>query len=173
MLNLLLTWAMMARSGVERHSPTRRRLEDEARSPYSALTITAAVASLGAIAAELTASIAGPREGPALRIALAGTTDPVLMAFRADHFALHYAHECYGGPGAISGAWPFPRQARAGPDYWDFLYFAVTIGAASQTSDVTVVSHRTRRYVLAHTILSFLFNTTVLALAINVGASLL
>src|SRR3954471_2114409 len=89
-------------------------------------------------------------------------------------FALHYAHDYYGGPGADRGGLAFPKDSpERDADYWDFLYFAVTIGAASQTSDVTVVSHRTRRYVLAHTILSFLFNTTVLALAINVGASLL
>ena len=48
-----------------------------------------------------------------------------------------------------------------------------TIGAASQTSDVSVASGRIRRVVLAHTVLSFLFNTTILALGINVGASLL
>jgi uncharacterized membrane protein len=49
----------------------------------------------------------------------------------------------------------------------------VTIGAACATSDVNIGDHRLRRLVLGHTILAFLFNTTVLALAINVGASLL
>jgi uncharacterized membrane protein len=47
------------------------------------------------------------------------------------------------------------------------------MGAAAQTSDVVVVSKRMRKLVLAHTILAFLFNTTVLALAVNVGAGLL
>jgi uncharacterized membrane protein len=65
----------------------------------------------------------------------------------------------------------FPGPDRE-PDYWDFLYFSVTIGAAAATSDVEIADHHVRRLVLAHTILAFLFNTTVLALAINVGASL-
>ena len=53
------------------------------------------------------------------------------------------------------------------------MYFSFTIGAASQTSDVAIVSRVMRRLVLAHTVLSFLFNTTILALVINVGAGLL
>ena len=65
----------------------------------------------------------------------------------------------------------FPHEDA--PDYGDFLYFSFTIGAASQTSDVTILSRRMRRLVLAHTILAFLFNTTILALAINVGAGLI
>ncbi len=59
------------------------------------------------------------------------------------------------------------------PDYWDFLYFAANLGAAAQTSDVMITSPSMRRLVLGHTILSFLFNTTILALAVNVGAGLL
>ena len=53
------------------------------------------------------------------------------------------------------------------------MYYAFNLGAAAQTSDVLVVSKRMRRLTLAHTILSFLFNTTVLALAVNVGAGLI
>ena len=52
------------------------------------------------------------------------------------------------------------------------MYFAMNLGAAAQTSDVGITAKRMRRFVLAHTILSFLFNTTVLALAVNVGAGL-
>jgi uncharacterized membrane protein len=58
------------------------------------------------------------------------------------------------------------------PDYWDFAYFSFTIGAAMQTSDVGVTTRDMRRVVLAQTVFAFLFNTTVLALAVNVGASL-
>jgi uncharacterized membrane protein len=173
-LNLLLTWTMMARSGVNDLRQRAGDIEDAGAVTILALTITAAVASLGAIAAELRGLHSGTGEGPALRIALAGATILFSWLFVQTTFALHYAHDYYGGPGADRGGLAFPKDSpERDADYWDFLYFAVTIGAASQTSDVTVVSHRTRRYVLAHTILSFLFNTTVLALAINVGASLL
>ena len=88
-------------------------------------------------------------------------------------FALHYAHEFYGeGRDDLIGGLRFP-EPNYDPDYWDFLYFAANLGAAAQTSDVMVTGQRMRRLVLAHTILSFLFNTTILALAVNVGASLL
>ena len=58
------------------------------------------------------------------------------------------------------------------PDYWDFFYFATSIGAASQTSDVSINDRSLRRLVTLHAIVSFFFNTMVLALAINLAASL-
>jgi uncharacterized membrane protein len=64
----------------------------------------------------------------------------------------------------------FPNESN--PDYIDFLYFSFTV-AAAQTSEVSVGSRRMRRIVMSHTVLSLLFNTTVLALAVNVGAGLL
>ncbi len=85
-------------------------------------------------------------------------------------FAIHYAHEFHasdaGTPDLI-----FPGGEE--PDYWDFLYFAFTIGATAQTSDVGVAARRIRRTVLAHAVFSFFFNTGILALAVNVGASLI
>ena len=135
------------------------------------MTIVAALASLAAIAVELH----GIRDSGGARIEggrlmLAGGTILASWIFVHTMFALHYAHDYYAG-GDDRGGLKFPTDTP--PDYWDFLYFSFTMGAASQTSDVTVVASRMRRFVLAHTILSFLFNTTVLALAINVGASLL
>ena len=59
------------------------------------------------------------------------------------------------------------------PNFGDFLYFSATIGAAFATSDVSVTQSTLRRLVLAHTVLSFLFNTLILGLSVNVGASLL
>ncbi len=59
------------------------------------------------------------------------------------------------------------------PDYGDFFYFAVVIGTSGQTADVAFVSKPMRRIGTLHCILAYLFNTTVLALLINIGASLL
>ena len=55
--------------------------------------------------------------------------------------------------------------------YWDFLYFSFVIGMTSQVSDVCVTSKSLRRTVTAHGLLSFIFNVTLLALAINLAAS--
>lgn len=88
-------------------------------------------------------------------------------------FTFHYAHEYYRpeGGGEHAGGLVFPEDKQ--PDYWDFFYFATSIGAASQTSDVAIRSKRLRRLVTLHAVISFFFNTAVLALAINIGASLI
>jgi len=88
-------------------------------------------------------------------------------------FTFHYAHEFYrpDSAGALAGGLVFPEEKQ--PDYWDFFYFATSIGAASQTSDVAIRARPLRRLVTLHAVISFVFNTTVLALAINIGASLL
>jgi uncharacterized membrane protein len=148
----------------------RASLEDESAFVVLGLTVAAAIASLGAIAVELI-GIQGSAGGQQVfRLTMAGLTILCSWFFVHTIYAIHYAHEFYGDGGERQGL-SFPHENR--PDYWDFLYFSFTMGAASQTSDVTVVSRRMRRLVLAHTILAFLFNTTILALAVNVGAGLI
>jgi uncharacterized membrane protein len=88
-------------------------------------------------------------------------------------FTFHYAHEFYrpDSAGTPAGGLVFPEEEH--PDYWDFFYFATSIGAASQTSDVSIRARALRRLVILHAVISFFFNTMVLALAINIGASLI
>ena len=87
-------------------------------------------------------------------------------------FAFHYAHEHYSphGSHAIEGGLDFPADRH--PDYWDVIYFSTSIGATSQTSDVSIKSKEIRRLVTLHAVVSFFFNTMVLALTINLAASL-
>jgi uncharacterized membrane protein len=169
-LYLALTWRMMLRSDV--HLLRRRAaLEDEAEWLILMLTAIAALASLAAIAVELHGVRSANSTSQACRIALAASTILVSWFFLHTILALHYAHDYYASE-KIGRGLRFPDHIKE-PSYWDFLYVSFTIGAASQTSDVTIASPKIRRVALAHTILSFLFNTTILALAINVGASLL
>jgi uncharacterized membrane protein len=87
-------------------------------------------------------------------------------------FALHYAHDYYSpdhGSDARSGL-VFPACEE--PDYWDFLYFSTSIGATSQTSDISIKSRALRRLVTLHAVVAFFFNTAVLALTVNIAASL-
>jgi uncharacterized membrane protein len=169
-LYLALAWTMMARSDLER---MRRRAaaQDEGDVAILVIIIIAAVASLAAIGAELHGTGGTVQQSKAARMSLAGVTIFCSWCFMHTTFALHYAHEFYAGTGLEARGLEFPKKDYD-PDYWDFLYFSFTIGAACQTSDVTIPGHRMRRLALGHTILSFLFNTTVLALAVNVGASL-
>lgn len=148
----------------------RASYEDDGAAAVLAMTLATATASLGSIALELHGIHDAEAKQQAFRLAIAGATILFSWFFVHTIYAIHYAHEFYGDDGERRG-FHFPNQKE--PDYWDFLYFSFTIGAASQTSDVSVVTPRMRRLVLAHTILAFLFNTTILALAINVGASLI
>lgn len=168
-LFLALGWTMMARSS---YDDLQRRADEEDAGAVVVLVLSAmsAVASLVAIAAELN-NLRDPgimSEG--VRIALAAGTILASWLFVHTIFALHYAHDFYFGDDDRGGL-KFPGEDQ--PDYWDFMYFSFNLGAAAQTSDVMVEAPRMRRFVLAHTVLSFLFNTTILALAINVGASLI
>ena len=58
------------------------------------------------------------------------------------------------------------------PVFWDFAYFSFTIAAACQTSDVSTTQQSIRRVVLAHTLISFLFNASILGFAVNISAGL-
>lgn len=170
-LFLILSWTMMARST---HAKMQARADEEDAGALAVLVLTllAAVISLAAIAIELQGfrDVAEYRDR-GLRLALAGITILSSWLFVQTIFALHYAHDYFKGEDDREGLlFPGPKEA---PDYWDFIYFSLNLGAAAQTSDVAVTAKRMRRFVLAHTILSFLFNTTVLALAVNVGAGLL
>jgi uncharacterized membrane protein len=166
---LALAFAMAVRSSTVKMQ-ARAAQEDESAVVVLVLTLAASVASLAAIAVELTGIQEDQGTQQAFRLSIAAITILCSWFFVHTIYAIHYAHEYYGDGGERRGL-SFPHDET--PDYWDFLYFAFNLGAAGQTSDVVIVSRRMRRLALAHTILSFLFNTTILALAVNVGAGLL
>ena len=91
-------------------------------------------------------------------------------------FTLHYAHAYYSedlttSPPDKLGGLQFPGQEPT--TYWDFAYYAFTIGMTAQTSDTGVTSLQMRQLTLAHGLLSFGFNTAVIALGVNVVSSIL
>ena len=88
-------------------------------------------------------------------------------------FALHYAHLYYLGDRPSSETRPLEFPAEQHPDYIDFIYFSLGIGMTSQVADVQITSRLLRRVALIHQVLSFFFNTLILALAINIMASLI
>jgi len=149
--------------------------QDEGQHMILGLVSIAAAASLLAVAAELSlAKHAHGVEKP-LRVALAFGTVAASWFMVQLIFALHYAHEFYARAGGSAkavdaGGLGFPGDAP--PDYWDFLHFSVVIGAASQTADITFTSKQIRRVGTAHTLLTFTFNTIIVALTINLVAGL-
>src|SRR5206468_3598405 len=130
-LYLALAAHLMSRSDVDRIRD-RAATEDEGQLAILVLTVVAALASLGAIFAELGT---GTGRRPA-HIVLAALTILLSWAFIHAIFALHYAHEFYDE--TIGGGMAFPG-GETEPDYWDFVYFSFVIGMTSQVSDVGVI----------------------------------
>jgi uncharacterized membrane protein len=168
---LVLAWIMAARSSTDVMQQHAAR-EDDGAVAVLILTLTAAVASLAAIVVELQSIHTDPAGLRAFRLSIVVVTILCSWFFVHTIYAIHYANEYYGDDvdaGDRQGL-KFPHEDE--PDYWDFLYFSLNLGAAAQTSDVIIASKRMRRLALAHAILAFLFNTTILALAVNIGPGL-
>jgi uncharacterized membrane protein len=154
----------------------RARDLDPRGSVITVIIVAGATASLFALGFTLQKP---PNESAAAmfwRLGLAGVTVAASWAVTHTTMALHYAHHFYGdgpapGPQDDRGGLAFPGNDE--PDYWDFLYFSFVIGMTCQVSDVQVTSRAMRRLTLVHGVLSFLFNTVILALAVNLLASAL
>ena len=126
-------------------------------------TAGAAVASLGAIVFELAQIHGKPHVGWVM--ALAGATVLLSWFFVHTVFSVHYADQFWRHGGLL-----FPGNDR--PDMGEFLYFSFCMAVASQVSDVSTQSAPMRRLVLAHSLVSYLFNTAIIALGVNIAASL-
>jgi uncharacterized membrane protein len=167
---LALSWYRMLTADVQR---IRKRSEDLdfSDSLVLVLSIVAALASIAGIIIELAGVKNASPEVEATKAAIAFATILISWVFLHTLFTTHYAHRYYAaadkGPTIL-----FPDKVEE-PVYWDFLYFSFVIGVAAQTADVGVATMPMRRLALLHSVLSFLFNTMILALAVNVGASLL
>jgi uncharacterized membrane protein len=90
-------------------------------------------------------------------------------------FALHYAHVYYRNETddeteGAGGGLTFPGDEK--PDYLDFVYYSFVLGMTFQVSDVQITAKSMRHLALLHGLLSFIFNTAILALSFNVISSL-
>jgi uncharacterized membrane protein len=139
--------------------------QDDGRFLILLVTALGAFASIAAIIFELGASHRGATE-------LTLATATIALSWAAVHtaFALHYAHDYYRGskPGGLL----FPSgDKHDSADYWDFVYFSFVIGMTAQVSDVGITSKVIRRTATAHGIVSFVYNTALVALMVNIAAS--
>jgi len=172
-LYLLLVAIKMAHAeieGIKRQST----LERESRIVVLVVVIFGSIFTMLALFAQLMAIKSEHGMDRTLSIALSVST--IFLSWLLIHtvFALYYAHEFHsegsGGANGGGGGLRFPDDST--PDYLDFLYFSFVVGTTAQTSDVEVTSRAMRRVVMLHGILSFFFNTAVIALAVNLAAQL-
>lgn len=150
----------------------RARNEDEGIIVIVGLTVVAIGFSFSSMF-----SLLGKDANPsALHMMLAIASIPLGWAVLHMLFAYHYARLYYAPSGKTGG-----KQSDAGglefldtpePGILEFMYFSFVIGSTAQTADVNLRSTGFRRVVLFHGIASFVFNTVLLALAVNVAATL-
>ena len=179
-LYLVLAWIMILRADTK-HIQTLARLDDDGRWAILIMCAGAAMTSLGAIVSLLADYKDLAADAKPVHLVLAVVTILVSWFFLHTVFTLHYAHEFYGaapstGASAAEkkerGGFGFPGDAKAW-SYLDFAYYSFTIGMTAQTSDIAVTTTAMRRLTLAHAILTFFFNTVILAFSVNIAASLL
>ena len=102
-------------------------------------------------------------------IVLATMTVLTSWLFTQVMFANHYAHDYFiNERNGENAGLLFPGSDD--PDFIDFLYFSCVIGTSGQTADVNITTRAMRRLGLLHCVLAFFFNTTLIALTINIAA---
>jgi uncharacterized membrane protein len=168
-LYFVLSVEMMARADLS-HIRSRAAMQDEGALALLLLPVAAAVASLVAIFFELAFAKNAQLQGVvyAQHVVLALTTIALSWTFIHIIFALHYAHDYYGSGERANGL-EFPGKEK--PDYWDFVYFSFVVGMTFQVSDVQVTNRWIRRLVVTHGALSFVFNTAILAVTVNLATN--
>jgi uncharacterized membrane protein len=152
------------------------RFQDASATVIFVITLSAAAASLFAVIMLLGATKNLPPTSFISHIVL--SISAIALSWTLVHtlFSIHYARLYYiEAPkkkrDAIEGGLVFPGDKN--PDYLDFAYFSFVIGMTSQVSDVQISSKKLRRMATLHGLLSFAFNTAILAMFVNIVASLI
>jgi uncharacterized membrane protein len=168
-LFLTLIYVWMTRLTAEQIC-TKYIEEDESAPIILAVVTTAALFSLVAIVEPLATikQVAGAQR--VAHFALAALTLVNSWILVPTMFTTHYADLFYS---AKEDDRPLHFPQTPMPVFWDFAYFSFTIAAACQTSDVSTTNAGVRKAVIAHTVISFLFNASILGFAINVTAGLI
>jgi uncharacterized membrane protein len=165
---VFIVWVWITVAGADAARTARlARAEDASHAAAEAVLIGAGAASLIAVAFTLVQ--AGSAHAPARGLLSGLTIVSVALAWTSIHtvYVLRYARSYYSPP---DGGIDFHGET---PDYLDFAYLALTIGMCFQVSDTDLTAKRVRRCALHHALLSYLFGTVIVAVTVNLIASLL
>jgi uncharacterized membrane protein len=162
---LVLTFWLIASSGPA-ETKARARTDEPGRGPTLLLlrVMTPACLFLSIYLLRRAGDAPAELRGALVALCLAAIVSSWLLTHTA--YAAHYARLYYRCGGGLA----FPGDAV--PDTWDFLYFAFTVGMCFQVSDVTITGRALRRAALKHAVVSFAYNTAILAVALNLVVSL-
>ena len=170
LLYLVLAAHMLSKADTEAMQ-RRAEAQSEGRIFVLAIVVAAAVAVLLAVGSQLSVLKDMRSTERAPHVALAALTVISSWLFTQTLFALNYAHDFYRARETRQGD-PLDFPGTKDPSYGDFFYFACIIGTSGQTADVAFNGSLLRPVGTLHCILAFFFNTTVLALTINIAAGL-
>ncbi len=175
---VLIVWLLFVMGDSAQETMRRRAAhQDLGRSVILGVVVAGALVSLLALAfIQKTMKAAQPGDLPVDLVTIIFT---IMLSWFLVHmmFSLHYAHRYYGpaededDEDGLVGGLDFPDEKQ--PDYWDFMYFSFVVGMTCQVSDVQITGRGLRRLALAHGIVSFFFNTIILALTINIVAGII
>jgi uncharacterized membrane protein len=156
-----------------RHMPALAEAQEEGQWTIFWVALLVGLISFFAVITELGLLKSDSGEWRILRIALVAGTLALSWLFTHVVFALRYAHEWYDtdDDSKLRRGLDFPGDNE--PDYMDFLYFSLVLGMTFQVSDVQIKASRLRRLAMLHGLVSFLYNTVILALTVNIAAGLL
>lgn len=169
LLFLALAYQLMSSLDAKQISK-RYEPEDEAAPVILVISIIGAILAMASIVVYLSTMDVVPPSQRALHMALAALTVIDTWVLIPTMFTLHYADMFYS-VGPKHRPLRFPDTGE--PVFWDFAYFSFTIAAACQTADVSTAQGTIRKVVIAHSVLSFFFNASILGFAINVTAGLI
>ena len=165
---VFITWVWISVARADAGTTARlARAEDASRTAAETVLLGAGAASLIAVAFTLVQ--AGSAHAPARGLLSALAIGSVALAWASIHtvYVLRYARSYYSPP---DGGIDFQGET---PDYLDFAYLALTIGMCFQVSDTDLTGKRLRRCALHHALLSYVFGTVIVAVTVNLIATLL
>lgn len=150
----------------------REHAADEDAPPWVVFVLTLAIVVYAIVALFVAVNDASPNP---LRLVLGISS--VVLAWLMIHtiWGMHYAWEYYAAPAPKSdsrqsGGLKFPGDDE--PEGIDFVYFSLVVATSAQTSDTDVTDRAMRRIVSVHSLFSYLFNTVIVAAAVNIVVSI-
>ena len=171
LVDIGLAWFVIIRKNAE-ETVKNAKLQDSSRSTILFFLTTAAIISLIAIALLLKIAKHSEQFSANSILFLALVTVGLSWALVHTIFTIHYSHIYYSDEnGKHKRGIIFPHDNE--PTFLDFAYFSFVVGMTFQVSDVVISSKRIRKLCLMHGVISFLFNTFILAIAINIIAGML
>ncbi|MNJ95135.1 hypothetical protein D3C87_128410 [compost metagenome] len=169
---IAMIWLLFFTSTADEQQEIVKKQDDDIRVIFAIVLISVCVSFVGAVLLVFSTNESVFDKGLRTIVTLIAITTSWILLHTI--FTIRYAHLYHDATivktGNGAGGIDFPNPEN--PDYIDFAYFSFVIGMTFQVSDVTVSSKTIRRYVLMHSLISFVFNTIIVALTVNIIAGI-